>query len=380
MILEKFAITHDQLFYQSENLHIHQTLSIRLLEEKKAFVCTCTPEQLDLDREKAKQDNIAYRYSGRCTDMSSGDLIRLKEQNIPFVIRLKLPDHPITTHDIIKGAVEVSPSEVDNFVILRADGTPTYNFACACDDMLTGIDLIIRGEDHMSNTPKQTHIKRLLGYEAGTEYAHLPIILNTEGKKMSKRDDASSIKWLLEEGFIPDAIINYLLLLGNKTPMEIFTLPEAVTWFKLENISKSPARFDIDKLRFINREHLKHMDDIKLSKLFGFADSAIGKLAKIYLEEASTTVELQTKIKAIFLPKIPIQEWETEMKILKEIIINAPVLDDFDSFKNYLINQSGLKGKSFFKPLRLVLTGAEHGPELGDIYPCIKSYILEIIS
>ncbi len=380
MILEKFAITHDQLFYQSENLHIHQTLAIRLLEEKKAFVCTCTPEQLDLDRDKAKQDNIAYRYSGRCADMSSGELVRLKEQNIPFVIRLKLPDHPIATHDIIKGTVEVSPSEVDNFVILRADGTPTYNFACACDDMLTGINLVIRGEDHMSNTPKQAHIKRLLGYEADTEYAHLPIILNTEGKKMSKRDNASSIKWLLEEGFIPDAIINYLLLLGNKTPTEIFTLPEAATWLKLENISKSPARFDIDKLRFINREHLKRMDDIRLSKLFGFADSDIGKLAKIYLEEASTTVELQAKIKAIFSPKIPIQEWKTEMKILKEIINNAPVFDDYDLFKNHLLSQSGLKGKSFFKPFRLVLTGAEHGPELGDIYPYIKSYILEIIS
>jgi glutamyl-tRNA synthetase len=379
-ILEKFALPHDSVSHQSENLHIHQTLAIRLLEEKKAFICTCTPEELEKDKEEAKINKIAYRYSGRCSFVGAEELAGLKENKTPFVIRIKKPEHNIINHDLLKGDIVTTPNEVDSFVILRTDSTPTYNFACACDDMISGITLIIRGEEHLSNTPKQKHIKQLLGYEEETIYAHLPIILNTDGKKMSKRDDASSVKWLFEQGFIPDAIANYLILLGNKTPTEIFTMPEALEWFKLENISKSPAKFDIDKLRFINRKHLELMDDKKLSSLFGFADADIGKLAKIYLEEASTINELESKIKPIFSPKDFDGEWEEQMRIMEKLIANAPMINTFDEFKSYIMKESGLKGKNFFTPLRLLLTGAEHGPELSDIYPLIKSYLLEVAS
>jgi glutamyl-tRNA synthetase len=359
---------------------MHQTLAIRLLEEKKAFVCTCTPEQLEADREEAKKNRVVYKYSGRCSYVGAEELAKLKEDKIPFVIRIKTPDAAITNHDLIKGDIVTAPNEVDSFIILRADSTPTYNFACACDDMFSGVSLIIREEDHLSDTPKQKHIKQLLGYEQETEYAHLPIILNIEGKKISKRDDASSVKWFFEQGFIPDAIANYLILLGNKAPTEVFTMPEALEWFKLENISKSAAKFDIDKLRFINRKHLGMMDDKQLSSLFGFADADIGKLAKIYLEEASTTNELESKIKPIFSPKDFDGEWGEKMRIMEKLIADAPMINTFDEFKSYIMKESGLKGKNFFKPLRLLLTGAEHGPELSDIYPLIKSYLLEVAS
>jgi len=379
-ILEKFALTHESVFHQTEHLHMHQTLAIKLLEEGKGFVCICTPEQLEADREESKKNKVAYRYKGRCID-APYDVDTLKEEKTPFVIRINQPDAPIINHDLIKGDIETAPNEVDSFVILRADGTPTYNFACACDDMLSGVDFIIRGEDHLSNTPKQKHIKIQLGYDAETTYAHLPIILNTEGKKMSKHDDASSVKWMFEEGFVPDAIINYLLLLGNsKAPKEIFTLPEAIEWFNIENISKSAVKFDIDKLRFINRKHLEMMDDKQLSTLFGFADADIGKLAKIYLEEVSTTKELEAKIKPIFSPKDFEGEWGEQMTIIAKLIADAPMIDTFDEFKSYIMKESGLKGKNFLKPLRLLLTGAEHGPELSDIYPLIKSYLLEVAS
>ncbi|MBD3807917.1 MAG: glutamate--tRNA ligase, partial [Epsilonproteobacteria bacterium] len=265
-ILEKFSLSYSQLFYQSKNLHIHQNLAIKLLEENKAFICTCTSDELELEREKAKQEGVAYRYSGKCANKTKAEIADIKKSNTPFVIRIKKPDNDISFTDLIKGNITTKPNEVDSFVILRNDGTPTYNFACSCDDMLTNIDVIIRGEDHLSNTPKQIHIKNSLGYDNETKYAHLPIILNNENKKMSKRDDASSVKWLLEQGFLPDAIINYLLLLGNKTPTEVFRLPDAVSWFDLKNISKSPAKFDIDKLRFLNREHFKAMDDKIFSK------------------------------------------------------------------------------------------------------------------
>jgi len=379
-ILEKFSLPYNQLFYQSKNLHMHQNLAIKLVQEEKAFLCTCTPDELEADRQKAKDDAKAYRYSGKCSKKTPQEIADIRNSNIPFVIRIHKPKESIEFEDLIKGRLSFAPNEVDSFVILRANGTPTYNFACACDDMLTNIEIVIRGEDHISNTPKQIHIKNLLGYEQEVRYAHLPIILNNENKKMSKRDDASSVKWLLEQGFLPDAIINYLLLLGNKTPSEIFTLPEAIEWFDLNNISKSPARFDMDKLRFINREHFKRMDDKKFSTLFGFSDAQLGKLCKLYLEEASTLSELEPKIKAIFSPKDFSGQWGESMKILAQTIADAPFFETFDDFKSYIANATKLKGKELFKPLRILLTGAEHGPELSDIYPYLKSYLLEVIS
>ena len=379
-ILEKFSLPHDQLFYQSANLHIHQNLAIKLLEEKKAFICTCTPEDLERERETAKRDGIAYRYSGKCENKTQTEIEEIKNSNTPFVIRIKKPDNEISFMDLIKGSITAKPNEVDSFVILRNDSTPTYNFACSCDDMLTDIDTIIRGEDHLSNTPKHIHIKNSLGYDKDTKYAHLPIILNNENKKMSKRDDASSVKWLFEQGFLPDAIINYLLLLGNKTPTEVFKLPDAISWFDLKNISRSPAKFDIDKLRFLNREHLKAMDDKTFSALFGFSDDQIGKLGKLYLEEASTLNELRPKIKAIFAPKNFDNEWANEMRTISDLLHNAPYIETYDEFKSYIIENTGLKGKNLFKPLRLLLTNAEHGPELSDIYKYIRSYLLEVIS
>jgi len=379
-ILEKFALPHDSVSHQSENLHIHQTLAIRLLEEKKAFVCTCTPEQIDADKEKAKQNHVAYNYSGRCSTVGAEELKKLKENKTPFVVRIKKPDAPIITHDLIQGDIETAPNEVDSFVILKSDGTPTYNFACACDDMISGISLIIRSEDHLSNTPKQTHIKTLLGYEQETDYAHLPTLLNSEGEKMDMQNDASSIRWLFEQGFVPDAIVNYLILLGNETPTEIFTMPEALEWFDLSKLSRSPVKFDLDTLRSVNREHLKRMDDRLLSTLFGFADEDIGKLAKLYLEEASTINELESKINPIFAPKNFEGEWSAQMHTMEDIIQNAPMIDDFNAFKAHIMKESGLEGKNFFTPLRLILTGAEHGPELSEIYPLIKPYLLEVAS
>ncbi|WP_294954838.1 glutamate--tRNA ligase [Sulfurovum sp.] len=379
-ILEKFALKHDAVFHQSEHLNIHQTLAVRLLEEGKAFVCTCTPGQIEAEKEAAKTNKTAYRYSGRCCNTDKEELEKLKEGNVPFVIRIKKPEHDIVNHDLVKGEIVTTPNEVDSFVILRADGTPTCNFACACDDMLSNITLIIRGEEHLCDTPKQKHIQEQLGYGEETVYAHLPALLNAEGRKMSIKEDGSSVKWLFEQGFIPDAIANYLILLGNKTPEEIFTVPEALAWFDLEKISSSPAKFDIDRLRFINRKHLERMDDKRLSMVFGFADAEVGKLAKLYLEEDATLNELETKIKAIFSAKDFDGEWGEQMRVLQKIIADAPMIATFDEFESYMMQASGLKGEAFSKPLKILLTGAGYGPELSDIYPYIKSYLLEVIS
>jgi len=374
-ILHKFKISHDSIVYQSKNLRFHQSFAMDLLTKKKAFNCFCTKEELDKKREEAKEAKVPFRYDGACKKLDDSEVI---DNESSFVTRLNEPSEAVKFKDLIKGDFSFEPKDIDDFIILREDKSPTYNFACAIDDMLLDISTVIRGEDHLSNTPKQIAIRDALGYDREIKYAHLPIILNEEGKKMSKRESHSSVKYLLEMGILPEAIANYLVLLGNKTEREIFTLDEAIEFVKLENISKSPAKFDLDKLRFINREHLKLKDSLELSKEIGFADSDIGDLAKIYIEEASSIGELKAKIDVIFNDKNP-DDFVEEFNTLKETLKGRD-FETFDELKKYAMQNSGLKGKKLFKPLRFLLTGAFDGPELSRVFPCIKNYLGKIIS
>ena len=375
-ILNLFSIEYKSVFYQSENLKYHQKMALQLMTQKKAFACFCSDSKLEELKEESIKKGIAFRYDGFCETLSDETVLNT---NAPFTVRLKKPDHNIKFTDLLKGDFEYAPFDVDSFIILRQDKTPTYNYACSVDDMLMDISMVIRGEDHVSNTPKQIHIRESLGYTKEIKYVHLPIILNAStGKKMSKRDDASSVKWLIDEGFLPSAIANYLVLMGNKTPTEIFTLEEAISWFKIENISRSGAKFDIDKLRFINRKHIELLDDMRLSKILGFADNDIGKLAKLYLEEASTIKEIKSKLNNIFSQKSTLEGFEQESQTIKEVLKNAPYFENYDDLKDYVVQKTELKGKNLFKPLRYILTGVENGPNLTDIYPFIKNYIGEI--
>ncbi|MGJ0338019.1 glutamate--tRNA ligase [Aliarcobacter cryaerophilus] len=375
-ILNLFSIEYKSVFYQSENLKYHQKMALQLMTQNKAFACFCSDSKLEELKEESIKKGIAFRYDGFCETLSDETVLNT---NAPFTVRLKKPDHNIKFTDLLKGDFEYAPFDIDSFIILRQDKTPTYNYACSVDDMLMDISMVIRGEDHVSNTPKQIHIRESLGYTKEIKYVHLPIILNAStGKKMSKRDDASSVKWLIDEGFLPSAIANYLVLMGNKTPTEIFTLEEAISWFKIENVSKSGAKFDIDKLRFINRKHIELLDDMRLSKILGFADNDIGKLAKLYLEEASTIKEIKSKLNNIFSQKSTLEGFEQESQTIKEVLKNAPYFENYDDLKDYVVQKTELKGKNLFKPLRYILTGVENGPNLTDIYPFIKNYIGEI--
>lgn len=376
-MLNLFSIDYVNVFYQSANLKYHQKMALQLMTQKKAFACFCSDEKLDELREEAIKKGVPFRYDNFCENLNDESVLNT---NAPFTVRLKKPDYNIKFKDLIKGEFDYAPFDVDSFIILRQDKTPTYNYACSIDDMLMDISIVIRGEDHISNTPKQIHIRESLGYTKEIKYVHLPIILNAQtGKKMSKRDDASSVKWLIEQGFLPSAIANYLVLMGNKTPTEIFTLEEAISWFNIENVSKSAAKFDIDKLRFINRKHIEMLDDMRLSKILGFADESIGKLAKLYLEESSTIKEIKEKLSLIFAEKVSLEGFEKEFNLLKDTLKNAPYFEDYEELKTYAIDKTSLKGKALFKPLRQLLTGAENGPNISDIYPFIKNYMGEII-
>ena len=338
MILEKFALKHDSVFHQSEHLNLYQTLALRLLKEKKAFVCQCQDE--------------TKTCSTNCEELSEEDYTKIKESGKPFVVRIKKDEN------------------IDDFVILRVNGKPSYNFACASDDMMSDIDLIIRDKKYLNETDKQKHIKKLLGYKKEENYVHIATI-----------KESPSVKSLFEQGFVPDAILNYLILVLNpNAPKEIFRLPDAIEWFELKNIPTTAKHFDFEKLQYLNREHLKLIDDKLLSTLFGFADANIGKLAKVYLKECSTINELEKKIQAIFKPKDFSGKFAEQMKILSDLIFEAPILDSFDEFQNYLITKSGLSEDEISKPLEKLLTGTAHGAKLSEIYPYIKSYILEVAS
>ncbi len=381
-LLNLFGLLWDELIYQSANFSKHQHFAEFLLKTNKAFYCYCSKEFLEQKRQVAIDKKIAFRYDDSWAELE-------KDSNKKPVIRLKGSSKAISYDDKIKGKLTFEPNELDSFVIIREDGIPTYNFACACDDMLYDISYIVRGEDHTSNTPKQILIHQNLGYEKDIQFAHLPIILGENGKKMSKRDASSSVVWLLEQGFLPVAIINYLISMGNATPCEIFTLSEAIEWFDISKIAKSPVKFDIAKLRFINHEHLKRLNESDLALLLESSDLSIGALGKIYLEEASTLNELRDKIQAIIAPKDFNKLYEGQdfskgchviFGILKDMISDSKNIPfEYEEFKNIIMTKSALKGKALFKPLRIVLTGASHGPDLAKLYPYLRNILDSIL-
>lgn len=377
-LLTLFGILWDKLVYQSENLHHHQNIAEHLLRSGKAFLCYCTQEFLDKKREEAQSAKRAFRYDDLWSEIE-------KNTNTTPVVRLRGAKADISYTDKIKGLLHFNAHEIDSFVILRANGLPTYNFACAVDDVLYDVSFIVRGEDHTTNTPKQILIREAMECSTPIEFAHLPIILNEEGKKMSKREQSSSVKWLLEEGFLPQAIANYLISMGNNTPVEVFTLKESIEWFDIAKITKSPVKFDIKRLRFLNREHFKRLSDSELAYLLESHNPQVGALARFYLQEASTLNEIRDLISPIFCAKNPAEfaEFASEIVLLQSHIAQLldslhPSLTSFESFKKELMARSNLKGKSFFKPLRILLTGKTDGPELSDLYPLIWGMLKDI--
>ncbi len=375
-ILNLFGIEYSDAVYQSAHLRFHRGMAIQLLQEKRAFNCFCTPRELDRKRKRAEEEHLPFRYDDVCTDLRPEETI---DNENPFTIRLKRPETAIAFTDLIRGESRFAPEDVDSFVIMDTEKLPAYNFACAVDDMLTDVSLVIRGEEHFADTPKQIAVRNALGYDKEIVYAHLPAVLNDAGEKMSEGDDASSVRWLLEQGFLPEAIGNYLILLGNETPTEIFTIAEAVAWFDLKAISPSPVRFDLEKLRVVNREHLRRLDAKELSRYVGFADADIGEVAKIYLEEAATTQELRARIAPIFAPKVIPDAYAEAAGKIRAVIKAAPFFETFDGFKAHIMQESGLNDENLTAPLRILLTGAEDGPELAGLYTYLKNYLGEIV-
>ena len=357
-MLNLFSIEYKNALHQSDSLKYHQKLAMQLMTQKKAFACFCSDEKLNELKEKAKKEGKKSEYDGFCETLSDETVLNT---NAPFTVRIKKPE---------KNVLEYTPDEVDSFIILKHDKTPTYNYACAIDDMLMNITTVIREENNLLNTPKQIYIRNQFGYDNEIKYIHLP---------MFSEEDNISIKTLIDEGFLPSAIANYLVLLGNTTPNEIFTLEEAISWFDIEKISKDSLRFDIEKLKEINKKHIEMLDEMRLSKILGFADNDIGKLGKLFLEEANTIKEIKERIDLVFAPKTSFKDFEEEFIKIKECLKNAPYLENYEDLVKYIIEKTGLESEKLSKPLRYILTGRENGTDISAIYPLIKNYLGEIV-
>ena len=369
-ILSLFSIDHSRVLYQSENIKYHTQMAMKLLLDKKSFNCFCSDEALEKDKKIAKRQNKPYSYSGFCETISDETKFNC---NAPFVVRLKKPENNIKFTDQIKGDFEHQPFEIDSLKILNHDKSPTPTFTAAVDDMLFDISTIITEEKNFLETSRQIHVRESLGYDKQIEQIHLCPILN-----LTKKNNYS-VNSLIEKGYLPAAIANYVILIGYETSKGIFTIEEIIQDFDINKIIKIPTSFDIEKLNYINKEYMKMLDEMRFSKIIGFADEDIGKLAKLYIGECNTTKEIKTKITSIFSEKKPLKGFEEEFTSLKNCLKSAPFIQDFEQLQKYITDKTTLQGETLSKVLSFALTGSKNEKNLDKIYPLIQNYLGEII-
>jgi glutamyl-tRNA synthetase len=252
----------DAPYRQSERLDVYKRHAAKLLAESKAYRCFCTLEELDAERKQAQAEKRPYRYSRRC--LNNPPVGRTE-----FTVRFKVPGGEVKFTDLIRGEMSFDSALIGDFIIVKSDGFPTYNFASPVDDAVMKITHVIRGEEHLSNTPYQLMLIDALGYPRPEAYAHMPLILAADGSKMSKRKHPElNLMLYREQGYLPEALVNYLVLLGWNpgTSQEIFSFDELVQIFSFERVQHGGARFDWEKLNWINGEYIRALDDGELAR------------------------------------------------------------------------------------------------------------------
>jgi len=247
----------DGVVYQGANLARHQADANRLLENGTAYRCFCTPAELEERRREAETRKEAFKYDRRCDRLAPEEVERRVAAGMPYVIRFRLPEGTTAWDDLVHDRIEFPNKDIDDFVILRSDATPIYNLAVVSDDIAMGITIVMRGDDHISNTPKQIHLYRALGAPLPT-FAHLPMIHGLDGKKLSKRHGATAVGDYQHYGLLPGAMLNFLALLGWSPggDREVMTIPEMIELFSVDGLQKKAAIFDPKKLEWMNGQHL----------------------------------------------------------------------------------------------------------------------------
>lgn len=370
-------------FYQSERLNLYRDHAFKLLEEEKAYKCYCTPDEI----EQRKKEKGIFQYDKYCIDRQG--------QNKPFALRFRVPEGTTSYTDIVSGNISFKNSQFEDFVILRSNGMPTYNFAVVIDDALMDINYIIRGDDHISNTPKHILLYNALGFNL-PHYAHLPMILGGDGKRLSKRFGATSTEEYRKMGILPDALLNYLARLGwSHGDQEIFSVEELINLFDLKDINNSAAVFDIEKLEWVNSQHLKDSSPKDIRKhlidlyddhsFFGISEDMQYKIIDLMKARAKYLPDLIEN--SIFLYK---NDFETEKKAFDKFLNKdiIPVLNDFiqylieypssyiqeqdlgNIFKS-LIKKYNIKMIKLAQAVRVSLTGTSKSPGLYEIIDII---------
>jgi len=298
-------------FFQTDRMDLYRKESARLLAEGKAYRCVCSPEELAIRRESLKARGEKPRYDGRCRDLPPGETAGRNH-----VVRFRSPPSGKTVvDDLLRGPVTYDHAELDDLVLLRTDGMPTYNFVVVIDDASMGITHVLRGDDHLNNTPKQILLYEALGYPL-PKFGHFPLIHGMEGGKLSKRQDDVSVQSYRERGFLPEAMVNYLVRLGwGHGDQEIFPVEELTRIFSLEGVGKSPSRFDPEKLLNLNAHYIKAGDPDRLARLLVPFLSARGiaaepspwlaKAVRTFQERSKTLAEMAESSEYYFREKEP---------------------------------------------------------------------------
>ena len=365
-------------FYQMQRLARYQEVAQQLLNEGKAYHCYASKEELDALREKQRARGEKPRYDGRWRDSSATPPAGVKP-----VVRFKNPlDGEAGFDDLVKGHITVQNSELDDLVLLRADGVPTYNFGVIVDDLDMGITHVIRGDDHVNNTPRQVNILKALGAVL-PKYAHVPMITGADGERLSKRHGAVSVMQYRDDGYLPEALTNYLARLGwSHGDAEIFSLEQFIDWFDLKHISKSPAQFNPEKLVWLNQHYLKQSADERLVQLVSPLLEARGcklkngppvaAVVRLLKERAGTTTELADAAVYFYQPVEPSAELKKEfytedikpamgelMSKFEKIQWQRPAIHDA---LQAVVSQHGLKFPKIAMPLRVMVTGGTQTP------------------
>ena len=381
-------------YRQMEKLDLYRKYAQELIDKGYAYECYCTPEELEESRLEQEANGVsAFKYDRRCLHLSEEEKEERRKKGIKPSIRLKVPSNEdLTFNDLVRGEVKFNSDDFGDFVIIKSNGIPTYNFAVVVDDHIMEITHVLRGEEHLSNTPKQMMVYKYFGWEM-PEFGHMTIIVNKNGKKLSKRDlnIMQFMSQYRDKGYLPEAVFNFILLLGwtpavNK---ELFTMEEAMEEFDPARLSRSPSMFDNDHLNWMNSTYIKNLDEEKYLELvkpfllknenLKDADEAklnlISKIYKselIYLDQINELVNL-VLIKNQDFDRNAIFAAESKDLLLKFADLlknNESNSFDKESFKlviNELISLTGIKGKNLYMPIRMALTGYEHGVELFNI-------------
>ncbi|GAM09996.1 glutamate--tRNA ligase [Geobacter sp. OR-1] len=371
-------------FYQSDNFPLYKEYVQKLLDEGKAYRCYCTAEELEAKRERAMKEGRKPKYDGTCRNLTVADAGR------PSVVRFRAPEEGVTAfNDLIKGPISFNNEELDDLIIERSDGTPTYNFVVVIDDASMGISMVIRGDDHINNTPRQILLYEALG-KAVPQFAHVPMILGSDKTRLSKRHGATSVMAYRDMGFLPEAMVNYLVRLGwSFGDEEIFSREDLIEKFSIEAVGKSAGVFNPDKLLWLNAHYIKNGDPERLAGLLvpflnergvdPDAGPSLPAVVKTLQERARTMIEMADGALFYFREDYEFDEAAAEKFLtpessilLAELKIRLSALESFDAetigaaFKQ-LCTDMGVKLPQVAQPARVALTGKTAAPGIFEV-------------